>query len=46
MGCLSMTSGGGKVRRCRLTLSSHIHGGVVLPFRDLSLFLSQLVLDS
>ena len=26
--------------------SSHIHGGDLLPFRDLSLFLSQLVLEA
>jgi hypothetical protein len=26
--------------------TSHIHGGDLLPFRDLSLFLSQFVLDS
>ena len=25
---------------------SHIHGGDLLPFRDLSLFLSQLVLEA
>ena len=32
------------VRRCRLTpCSSHIHRGYLLPFRNFSLFLSQLI---
>jgi len=29
--------------RCQ---AAHIHGGDLLPFRDLSLFLSQLVLEA